>query len=78
MLHIDDGLADESFADDAWTDAIPGDLGLWSDALNDDHELELSWHRLPTEQELRDMEANSATGKLEELRFRDRRTALRH
>lgn len=79
MLQNDFLFSDEIFGDDQWSDAAPNDLALWSDWTNDESDLELSWHHLPTEQELIDMEADKNTGKLDDFQIRkERRTALRH
>lgn len=77
MLHSNFVLADE--ADDSWEDSIPDNLALWAEPSGDDDDLELFWDRLPTEQELMNMEADKSIGRVDDLQIRkERRTALRH
>lgn len=79
MLHNDYLLSVGTYTDDPWADTFATDLNQWSDVPANETDFDVNWHLLPTEQELRDMEADNNTGKLDDHVIRkERRTALRH
>lgn len=79
MFHSDYLLSDEAYADDQGTEAFSIDMSLWADTSVNESDFDVNWHLIPTERELKNMEANSDTGKLDDFVIRkERRTALRH
>lgn len=80
MLRNDYLISDATLSADEWTDALTTtELNLWTDGSANESEFDVNWHLLPTERELRDMEADNNTGKLDDVvMWKERRTALRH
>ena len=79
MLNSDYLLSEETLAEDQWTDALTTELEFWADSNSHECEFDLALHRLPTDQELMDMEADNAMLRLDDnLIKKERRTALRH